>query len=206
MGSAIVLAAGASKRMGGKDKLSLPYGKSTILKSTIQHILESQFKEVLVVASSATYDFCNTIIKDLGSSKVKIVVNLESQKGMTSSIQLGVKLLNKESKFAFVCLGDMPSISASTYNLLIDELITSDKSILQPYWKRKPGNPVGFKAIHYTDILKVQNPNGCADVLINNTDKIITIDCDDESIVLDVDDTLSYEHIITRLSNSLTDK
>ena len=46
--SAILLAAGESKRMG-KPKLLLPFGDSTILEKTVDNILNSNADEVIVV-------------------------------------------------------------------------------------------------------------------------------------------------------------
>ena len=47
--TAIVLAAGLSRRMGNENKLLLPFGNSTILVTTLTQILNAQLGETLLV-------------------------------------------------------------------------------------------------------------------------------------------------------------
>ena len=49
MMTAIVLAAGLSRRMGEVNKLLLPFGKKTILETTLDNILSSNIEVVLIV-------------------------------------------------------------------------------------------------------------------------------------------------------------
>ena len=47
--SAIVLAAGLSKRMGQQNKLLLSYKTKTIIETTLENILASGIKDIIVV-------------------------------------------------------------------------------------------------------------------------------------------------------------
>src|SRR6266542_1303546 len=47
--SAIVLAAGLSKRMNGMNKLLLPYKNKTVIATVVQNILDGGIEEVIVV-------------------------------------------------------------------------------------------------------------------------------------------------------------
>ena len=47
--TAIVLAAGMSRRMGGENKLLLPFDSKTMLETTLDHILAANVEEVIVV-------------------------------------------------------------------------------------------------------------------------------------------------------------
>ena len=49
MMTAIVLAAGLSRRMGEANKLLLPFGKKTVLETTLDNILSSNIEVVLIV-------------------------------------------------------------------------------------------------------------------------------------------------------------
>jgi molybdenum cofactor cytidylyltransferase len=49
MVSAIVLAAGLSKRMGNENKLLLPYNDKTIIETTLQHLLDAGMEEIIVI-------------------------------------------------------------------------------------------------------------------------------------------------------------
>ena len=51
MVTAIVLAAGLSKRMGNKNKLLLPYKNKTVIETVVENIIASGIEEVIVVVS-----------------------------------------------------------------------------------------------------------------------------------------------------------
>ncbi|RMI19354.1 MAG: hypothetical protein D6681_03025, partial [Calditrichaeota bacterium] len=47
--TAIILAAGFSRRMKGTNKLLLPFRGKTVLETTVETVLEIPFREVVVV-------------------------------------------------------------------------------------------------------------------------------------------------------------
>ena len=84
--SAIVLAAGKSVRIGKENKMLLPFGESTILGTVISSLEQSLVDEVIIVTDD------NIISNQVSTAgKAKFVVNKEANKGMTTSIQCGVK-------------------------------------------------------------------------------------------------------------------
>jgi len=86
MVSAILLAAGESKRMG-ELKLLLPFGTSTIIEKSIDTLLSSGVNEVIVVTGYKAEE----VIKRIAGKEVKIAVNPHYRQGMSTSITAGVK-------------------------------------------------------------------------------------------------------------------
>lgn len=83
--TAIILAAGESKRMG-EPKMLMPWGKSTVLQTVISTFQASGIKDILVVTGGARQQ-----IEGLIGKTVQTVFNEEYKNGeMLSSIQLGV--------------------------------------------------------------------------------------------------------------------
>jgi molybdenum cofactor cytidylyltransferase len=80
--SAVVLAAGESKRMG-RPKLLMPLGRSTILRHTIDNLLNSRVSEVVVVVGYKA----DEVVKTIAGRPVKIVINPAYRQGMSTSIR-----------------------------------------------------------------------------------------------------------------------
>src|SRR4051812_30983807 len=106
MVTAIVLAAGLSKRMGSINKLLLQYKGKTIIETTLINILASKIDEVIVVTGHEE-EKVQAAIQHL---PVTIIHNSDYAKGMTTSIQIGIKHA-KESGY-MICLGDMFKITS----------------------------------------------------------------------------------------------
>ena len=60
--TAIVLAAGLSRRMGNENKLLLPFGNSTILGTTLTQILNAQLGETLLVLGTKRRRYCKALV------------------------------------------------------------------------------------------------------------------------------------------------
>src|SRR5258706_1708260 len=96
--SAIVLAAGSSRRMGNKNKLMLPYKGKTVLIHTVENILAAGFEEVIVVTG-----FESALVgKALRWLPVRFAHNPRFEEGMTGSIQTGVRAAT--GKGYMICL------------------------------------------------------------------------------------------------------
>jgi len=90
--SAILLGAGESKRMG-VDKLSLPWGRKTILERCFETLLQSEVQEIVVVLGIR-----NKGVKNLFQGrKVKVVINPHSERGMSTSIRRGLQEIHAGS-------------------------------------------------------------------------------------------------------------
>ena len=115
--TAILLAAGESKRMNGENKLIKKiYGKP-LLEHSVKNILESSIDELIIIIGHQS-----ELIKNILSrhKKIKFIFNNKYKTGMASSIQIGLNNLSKETQSFFICLGDMPNINKQIYNGLIN--------------------------------------------------------------------------------------
>ena len=89
--SAVVLAAGESRRMG-KPKQLLPFGDGTILERVVDTLLAAGVGEVIVVLGH----LADRIRLVLGDRPVKIVINEDYREGMLSSVQCGVRAIGMD--------------------------------------------------------------------------------------------------------------
>ena len=111
----IVPAAGRGSRFGGAKMLALVRGEP-MLAHPIRALLDAGIARVLVVTSSAT-DV--SAVAELARPGVTTVVNPDPDRGMFSSIQLGVGAADGEP--IVVLPGDMPYVQAATVARLLAE-------------------------------------------------------------------------------------
>src|SRR3990172_705632 len=107
--TAIILAAGESKRMG-EPKMLMPWGKSTVLQTVISTFQAAGVNDILVVTGGA-----RDKIESLIGKTVQTIFNEDYASGeMLNSIQVGLKEKMREASAALICLGDQPQIQIRT--------------------------------------------------------------------------------------------
>ena len=179
--SAILLAAGRSKRMNGKNKLTEKIQKIPLINHSVKNILFSSVDELIVVLG-----YQKEIIEKLidKHEKIKFVVNKDYKSGMASSIKVGLSHLSVNTDAFFICLGDMPMVNSDIYNQLIKS--KDNKEIIVPTYKGQQGNPVLFLKSMKEKIMDVSGDVGAKKILSLNADKVFKLEIDDDSITKDL--------------------
>ncbi len=190
--SAIVLAAGKSSRMGEINKLLLPYKKSTILGTVLQELKKSLVGEIIVVSHAENNVY--QLVKN--DATYKYVVNENAKDGLTTSIQCGIRAADPQASAYLICLGDMPMLEFTDYNLLINSYLQGkNKVILVPVFEYERGNPVLFSTHFKDEILALKSTNGCKPVVLNNPDFVSEIIVDNKHYLSDIDTMKDYNQI-----------
>ena len=187
--SAIILAAGSSKRFG-KQKLceKLPSG-NTVLGETIFRV-ERAVSEVRIITNANIYA---SISGENGRLKVCPEANL----GMGLTLAYGIKLV-QSANACLVCLADMPFVKTTTYQTLAKSLTA--RNIVVPVFDGKQGNPVGFGKRYFKNLMMLNGDSGGRSLLQTHADAIQRIEIDDPAILYDIDtpeDLEKYAHINT---------
>ena len=89
--SAILLAAGQSKRMGDENKLTKKIKNIPLIKHSINNILSSSIDELIVVLGHQKVIIEKLIDKN---KRTKVVFNKHFENGMSSSIKTGLNELS----------------------------------------------------------------------------------------------------------------
>ncbi len=197
MFSAIILAAGESKRMGQAKQL-LGVGGKTLLQSVLDSALQSDVDEVILVLG---YD-AERIHKAMDVGRAKIVVNPNYAKGMITSIQEGLKALDKKSEAFFIVLGDQPEILPHIYNRLIQEFrrVTPLQSILLPTHQGKKGHPALFSTKYLAESFKITGDVGFREIVQNHPEEVFLVELDTPSILIDIDTPEDYQEYLRKKS------
>ena len=193
--SAIVLAAGSSKRMGSINKLLLPYKSKTVLATVAENIIASGIKEIIAVVGYES----EKVKEALADLPVLFAENREYEKGMTTSIQKGV--LHATGNGYMICLTDMATITAEEYafmkNNFDEQIQINPKCICLPRYKNEKGNPVIFSAYYREAILQHKDPEGCREIVQSNKEHVYWIEMNDAHILEDLDYPEDYEKLNT---------
>ena len=185
--SAILLAAGGSKRMGA-NKLSLPWGRKTVLEQCLSVLLGSEVGEVWVVLSKQTWEPGQR----LRGPRVKLVHNPQSRKGMSTSIRKGIQAMGQKSRAVLIALGDHPVLNVNTVNALIRAYVEKKGTIIVPVYRGKRGHPVLFDRRYGKELLKLKRDVGARALLERHRKEVYEFNSKSEGVVVDIDTWEEY--------------
>ena len=180
--SAILLAAGQSKRMNGDNKLIKKYNKKYLINHIIGSLIKSKVNKIIVVLGFQSSKVKRIIIKN---KKINFVFNKNYKSGMSSSIKTGLKRISKKSIGFLIAQADMPLISKKIVDTLCYAVRNSNKEIVAPIYKRKMGNPIGFKRSMTRILNKTSGDSGAKKIILGNKKKLGLIKVNSKSIFKD---------------------
>ena len=180
--STILLAAGQSKRMGGDNKLIKKYNKKYLINHIISTLIKSKVNKIIVVLGFQKSKVRKTTVKN---KKINFVFNKNYKSGMASSIKAGLKRISKRSIGFLIVHADMPLISKKIINSLCYAIKNNRKEIIAPIYKRKMGNPIGFKYSMITILNKTKRDSGAKKMIMRNKKKLGLIKVNSKSIFKD---------------------
>jgi molybdenum cofactor cytidylyltransferase len=197
--SAVILAAGESKRMGG-PKLLLPFGDSTIIECTVRNVMDSEANEVVVVVGCEA----EAIAARLQGTTVRLVANPRYWEGMLSSALVGIGAVDPGAETVMLMPGDQPLVSTSTINLVLAAFQRSEKGIAVPTCEGRKGHPVVF-AMKYRDELIGFTNDGVRRLLYDHPADVLRVAVDLADVISDIDTPADYRASVS-LFNSSTGK
>jgi molybdenum cofactor cytidylyltransferase len=188
---AIILAAGASIRMGAVKQL-LPWKNSTLLEYSIQQLSESDVNQLVVVLGANE----KVIRENSNLQCTDVVVNPEWEKGMATSIATGLGHLLKKTpdmQAVLIALVDQPLLDFNYYNKLIQKKLVVVSEIVCSAYFDQLGVPAVFGREYFDNLLNLEGSKGARALLREGNVKVATIDAGD--LAVDLDTKESYNRI-----------
>tara|TARA_R110002096_G_scaffold46455_1_gene123923 strand:- start:12295 stop:12906 length:612 start_codon:yes stop_codon:yes gene_type:complete len=163
----VVLAAGASKRMGVPKQL-LKWGNGTLITHTIQTVLKLNADAIYVVLG-ANFQL---IKKTIHHFPITILNNENWEHGLGTSIACASKFIQNEKPeidaLLFI-LADQPFITADYLNKIILSFSPNEKQIVASFYQnRKFGVPALFDAFYFEQLSKLNDDYGARHILKAN--------------------------------------
>ena len=196
--SAILLAAGESRRMSGINKLMLAVEGEPLLRHTLKTLLASRLGEVVVVLGHQAEE-ARILLHEL---EVRIVVNKDYLEGQMSSVHCGLEALTRPCDGVMICLTDQPLLTAQDIDVLIDAFDRHGGSIIVPTYQGRRGNPIVLAYAHREEILGGGRNLGCKRLIERNPDLVRTVEMDTDHMVFDLDTPEDYARLQARLKES----
>ncbi len=192
MTAAIVLAAGKSKRMG-KNKLLLRLNDSLVIDTILDAITAANIDETLIVLGHKPEQVIEAIQPRRGA--VNIVINEDYERGMISSFQRGLQLLQRVDA-AFLVLGDEPILDSNFLNAMIRHMENAygNGLLVSPIHKGKKGHPLLIHRQLFNEILGLGKTETMRDVVLRHADRLLTIEAPKWTI-MDIDTPEDFARI-----------
>lgn len=156
--AAVVLAAGASKRLGELKQLVL-LGEETLLERAVRVASEAGCAPVVVVVGAEYAQVLGNC--QLGDAVP--VINDRWEEGMASSIRLGVRTLGtiaKDAAGVVIMTCDQPAVTASHLRTLTD-----GGEVTASHYAGRSGVPAYFPASMFGELMKLRGDAGARELL-----------------------------------------
>ncbi|MEK6409356.1 MAG: nucleotidyltransferase family protein [Acidobacteriota bacterium] len=189
--SAVLLAAGESRRMGEFKQL-LELRNKSFVEHCVDNLLASRVGEVIVVTGHRESE----VRRAIGDRRVKFAHNPEYQSGMASSIIRGVEAVPQTARAFVLALVDQPWIDASVINRIIETYEKAQTLIVIPAYEGKNGHPILLDISLKEEILKMDPARGLRQVVGAHPREIARVEASDHGVLEDCDLPEDYERIL----------
>ena len=182
----IILAAGMSTRMGQLKQL-LPLGGRAAIE-WIAEIAGRRLDEVVVVLGHRAEE----IAPVLAAYPVRWVVNADYQTGMLSSVQCGLRAVDRTADY-LICLGDQPRLSGAVVEQVLQARKQIGAGIIIPTANGKRGHPVLIRNAYRAEILGLSPNIGLNAVTRGHHEDTCALPVAEAAILTDMDTPADYQ-------------
>ena len=195
--SAVVLAAGNSSRMQGRNKLLLPIGEDTVIRHTVEQILAAGAQEIVVVTGYQGRD----VMAALDGLPVLLQPNARWEEGQMTSAAIGTGALTKATDAVMMCLGDMVLLEPGDYAELVSAYLEkTDRSIVIPYFAEARGNPILFASSYVHEVAMGERHIGCKKLANEYPNDVFRYAVAHDRYTSDMDTPADYTRVLERLA------
>jgi molybdenum cofactor cytidylyltransferase len=195
--SAILLAAGESRRMGGDFKPLLKWGTRTVIGACIDNLKRSRVDEIIVVLGFRESE----IRSRLAGAGVQFAINREYSKGMLSSLKTGLPLVSPRCEGVLVGLVDQPMVGPDVINPLVISFGDYEKRISVPTYQGQHGHPIVISRDLEDEIMKLDeaNPDGLKAIIEAHRHEIQEVPVESSAILEDIDSPEDYTRLVAQV-------
>lgn len=195
----IILAAGASARMGSPKAL-LTYRGKTFIQHIFDTLASARILDVTVVLGHEAGLIQTQIPWFIGT----VVVNPQWRDGQLSSLRKGLdSLSNEHCRGAIVCPVDHPLLSQALLVDLLHAFWTRKKDIVIPVYQGKRGHPVIFSKELFPELRKASLDAGARAVIHANPQMVSEVVTDEAGVLFNVDTPADYEALLNAVSHPI---
>lgn len=193
---AVIVAAGASTRMGTPKQL-LQFDGRSFLRHTTEVALASMCKPIVVVLGRVA----EKMRHEIDQQTVVVVENQEWHRGMGTSISVGIKVINNIStniEAVVLLLCDQPFVNSDVINQLVEAHYTTHKPIIACEYASTLGVPALFSRKFFSELMNLDGEKGAKQVIRKYSDSVFSLPFAGGAI--DIDTPQDYEQLLKNIS------
>ncbi len=193
MASAVVLAAGESKRMGMKKEV-LPVDGEPMIRHVVGRLLESKKIDEVIVVLGSEADEVGTSLAGVLDERVELVGNARYSEGVGASIAQGVAACSWEASPILIVPGDTPFFRTEDVEALIDAHSRGAR-IAVPALDGRRGYPQLFDGSYREELERLKGDTGASDLIERNASDVVEVERDHEGFLVDVNTMDDYQAV-----------
>lgn len=198
--SGIVLAAGASRRMG-RPKQLLPLAGKPLLQHVVDAAVESGLDEIVLVLGAAAAQI-QAALRLPVDRNLRVVVNAEAARGQGGSLVTGLRAADARATVAAVLLGDQPGVSAALIDCVATAFAGASVPVVRPVWvdaggQRRPGHPTFLARRIWPELLRLHGDHGARTLLAEHPEWVLEVEIEGQPPA-DVDTWEDYRRLMGR--------
>lgn len=195
--SAVVLAAGRSLRMQGRNKLLLPFAGDPLVRRTVAVVLAAGMQETVVVTGYQGGE----VVRVLADLPVTLQPNVRHEDGQMRSVAVGVAALVRSTDAILVCPGDMPWLTSADLRELMAAYAAHAEasSIVIPRFGGARGNPIVFAAAYAPEVAAGRGLIGCRKLAQQYPEETWYYEAAHDRYTTDLDTPDDYRRALQRL-------
>lgn len=187
--SAIVLAAGAGRRFGGR-KLLAPFGGGPLIEGALRAAFASPASTIILVTGSDAEEVAAVARafaeREGQGARLRIVHAADHAEGMGASLRAGAGALPADTAGTFVLLGDMPKVPVAILPRLV-EAMEAGAAAAAPVCGGRRGHPVLFGAGLLDHLRQAAGDEGARTALAGLGPRLALVETNDDGVLFDVD-------------------
>lgn len=194
--AALILAAGYSSRMGAFKPL-LPIGNMTALEQVSSALKTAGIKDIICVTG-----YQRELLRSfMAAEGITEAHNSDFAQGMFTSIQAGIRKVLEGPEAVpegfFLMLVDCPLVPAGVMKQILERHQENPDAFIVPCFRGKKGHPLFIPGQYAEEILAYEGEGGLKAITNRHEDKLIRIEVETETVVLDMDTPEGYEEILS---------
>ena len=185
---AVILAAGAGRRFGGRKLLASFEGRPLVA-GALDAAFAAPARRVLLIADGDPdlAGIARDHARSLGrQDDLDVVVAADAAEGMGASLRAAIDALPPDSDGVFVFLGDMPRVPPGLARDLAGSLVPGVDAVA-PRFAGRRGHPVLFGKACFTALRSLGGDVGAREVLALLGERLALVDSPDPGVLFDVD-------------------
>jgi molybdenum cofactor cytidylyltransferase len=181
--SGVILAAGASRRMG-RPKLLLPLGGRPLLQHPLDAAAASRLDEIVLVLGADAAEVLDAIrLPD--RPPVRVAVHPDPSAGPGASLRRGLRGADARAVAAAILLGDQPGVTGPLIDRVTAAFLAAEAPVVRPVYcvshgRRVPGHPVVVARRIWREAERLRGDEGMRGLLARRPEWLLEVPVEGE--------------------------